>query len=194
MSFFWILFFLSEVSFLFLRILFNLLCWIIFSGSLKMLMSKISFRVFSLHLLLFFGEIINPKTPTSRWPQSISPDISSILHSRLMFITPPEPAHVLEHTHLTLCDGHDGLALGLHSNSLLVCLSSSLLVRSSEAGTHMQYFPGCKYWVSVEEVQVAQSCLTLCDPTDYTVHGILQARILEWVDIPFSRGSSQPRD
>ena len=123
MSFFWILFFLSEVSFLFLRILFNLLCWIIFSGSLKMLMSKISFRVFSLHLLLFFGEIINPKTPTSRWPQSISPDISSILHSRLMFITPPEPAHVLEHTHLTLCDGHDGLALGLHSNSLLVCLS-----------------------------------------------------------------------
>ena len=31
-------------------------------------------------------------------------------------------------------------------------------------------------------------------PTDYTVHGILQARILEWVDFPFSRGSSQPRD
>ena len=30
-------------------------------------------------------------------------------------------------------------------------------------------------------------------PTDYTVHGILQARILEWVAFPFSRGSSQPR-
>ena len=29
---------------------------------------------------------------------------------------------------------------------------------------------------------------------DYTVHGILQARILEWVAVPFSRGSSQPRD
>ena len=29
---------------------------------------------------------------------------------------------------------------------------------------------------------------------DYTVHGILQARILEWVDIPFSRRPSQPRD
>ena len=29
---------------------------------------------------------------------------------------------------------------------------------------------------------------------DYTVHGLLQARILEWVAIPFSRGSSQPRD
>ena len=36
--------------------------------------------------------------------------------------------------------------------------------------------------------------LTLCDLMDYTVHGILQARILEWVAILFSRGSSQPRD
>ena len=31
------------------------------------------------------------------------------------------------------------------------------------------------------KVKAAQSCLILCDPTDYTVHGILQARILEWV-------------
>ena len=36
--------------------------------------------------------------------------------------------------------------------------------------------------------------LILCDPINYTVHGILQAKILEWVAIPFSRGSSQPRD
>ena len=38
------------------------------------------------------------------------------------------------------------------------------------------------------------SCVHLCDPMEYTVHGILQARILEWVAIPFSRGPSQPRD
>ena len=38
------------------------------------------------------------------------------------------------------------------------------------------------------------SCLTLCKPMDYTVHGTLQARILKWVAFPFSRGSSQPRD
>ena len=44
------------------------------------------------------------------------------------------------------------------------------------------------------KVKVTQSCLTLCDPTDYTVHGILQARILEWVADSFSRGSSQPRN
>ena len=43
-------------------------------------------------------------------------------------------------------------------------------------------------------VKVVQLCPTLCDPMDYTVHGILQARILEWVAFPFSRGSSQPRD
>ena len=44
-----------------------------------------------------------------------------------------------------------------------------------------------------EWVKVAQSCPTLCDPMDYTDHGILQARILEWVAFPFSSGSSWPR-
>ena len=48
-------------------------------------------------------------------------------------------------------------------------------------------------------VLVVQSCLTLCNPMDcslpcYFVHGTLQARILEWVAISFSRGSSRPRD
>ena len=43
-------------------------------------------------------------------------------------------------------------------------------------------------------VKVAQLCLTLWDPMDYIVHGILQARIMEWVAFPFSRWSSQPRD
>ena len=44
------------------------------------------------------------------------------------------------------------------------------------------------------KVKVAQSCPTLCDPMDYRVHRILQARILDRVAVPFSRGSSQPRD
>ena len=47
---------------------------------------------------------------------------------------------------------------------------------------------------SYVKVKVAQLCRTLCDPMDYTALGILQARILEWVAVPFSRGSSQPRD
>ena len=46
---------------------------------------------------------------------------------------------------------------------------------------------------------VAQSCMTLCDPMDcslpgFSVYGIHQARILEWVDISCSRGSSRPGD
>ena len=52
-----------------------------------------------------------------------------------------------------------------------------------------------------KKVKVAQSCPipTLCDPMNHSmpgsyVHGILQARIMEWVAIPFSTGSSQPRD
>ena len=50
-----------------------------------------------------------------------------------------------------------------------------------------------------EAVKLAQSCPTLCDPMDCSLprsstHGILQARILEWVAISFSRRSSQPRD
>ena len=46
---------------------------------------------------------------------------------------------------------------------------------------------------------VAQLCLTLCDPIDcnppgFSVYGILQARILEWIAIPFSKGTPQPRN
>ena len=59
----------------------------------------------------------------------------------------------------------------------------------------------CRFWLiwSSECVLVAQSCPTLCDPMDCSppgsfVHGILQARIVAWVTIPFSRGSSRPTD
>ena len=44
------------------------------------------------------------------------------------------------------------------------------------------------------KVKVTQSCLILCNTMDYTVHGILQMRTLEWVDFPSSRGSSWPRN
>ena len=55
--------------------------------------------------------------------------------------------------------------------------------------------PGC----TLKWSEVAQSCPTLCDPVDCSppsssVHGILQARILEWVAISFSRAPSRPRD
>ena len=86
-----------------------------------------------------------------------------------------------------------GLNLGvLHCRQILYRLS------------HLYYFNKyfivniCFQFLKVK-VKVAQSCLTLCDPMDHSlsgssVHGILQARILECVAIPFSRGSFQPRD
>ena len=68
----------------------------------------------------------------------------------------------------------------------------SLLPRGSQESS---LAPQLSEWVSA----VAQLCPTLCDPMDYSLpgsslHGILQARILEWVAISFSRGSSWPRD
>ena len=64
------------------------------------------------------------------------------------------------------------------------------------SAAEMMGFPAgeSKEWLFAPEVKVAQLCLTLCDPMNYAVHGILQARILEWVAIPFSRGSSRPRN
>ena len=62
----------------------------------------------------------------------------------------------------------------------------STLQSSTTLGSSKKIF----YW----KLKVNQSCPTLCDPMDYPVRGILQARILEWVAFPFSRGSSQPRD
>ena len=59
---------------------------------------------------------------------------------------------------------------------------------------------GLEYWMKQKKwSEVVQSCLTLCDPmdcspTDSSIHGIFQARILEWVAISFSRRSSWPRD
>ena len=75
-------------------------------------------------------------------------------------------------------------------------------VKSSAQGLVRHLSCCCNFYVEMGseqlntqvKVKVTQLCPTLCDSMDYTVHGILQARILEWVALPFSRGSSQPRD
>ena len=88
-------------------------------------------------------------------------------------------------------------------------LGSSAFSKSSlniwKFTVHVLLKPGLEnfehYLTSVwkKESEVAQSCPTLCDPMDCSLpgsslHGILQARVLEWVAISFSSGSSQPRD
>ena len=94
-----------------------------------------------------------------------------------------------------------------------VCpLEPDCLGSSPSPGTNSSVWPWASYLTcalvssSVKEDHrntylkvLARSCLTLCDPMDCSppgssVHGILQAGILEWVAIPFSRGFFQPRD
>ena len=77
----------------------------------------------------------------------------------------------------------EGGSLGLHPRNDYPCAFHIV---------HLNY-------LKESEGEVAQLCPTLCDPVDCSlpdssVRGILQARILEWVAISFSRGSSQPRD
>ena len=87
------------------------------------------------------------------------------------------------------------LALGLISWTDFLKLNSHF---SLSSGTQILFcfVHACSH---ESESEVAQSSPTLCDPMDYSlpgssVFGIFQARVLEWVAISFSRGSSQPRD
>ena len=84
---------------------------------------------------------------------------------------------------LTLCDPTDG------SHQAPLSLGFS----------RQEHWSGLPFPSPMHESEIAQSCPTLSDPMDCSppgssVHGILQARILEWVAVPSSRGSSQPRN
>ena len=74
------------------------------------------------------------------------------------------------------------------------CTWDTKCIKTKYIHTQMSSSKMRKIWVGSALVKVAQSSPTLCDPMDYTVHAILQARILEWVAFPFSRGSSRPRN
>ena len=78
-----------------------------------------------------------------------------------------------------------------------IFLAHKKMRREIKSETQITWFQTC--WSVKVKVLVAQLCLTLFHPMDCSmpgssVHGISQAEILEWVAIPFSRGSSQPRD
>ena len=88
--------------------------------------------------------------------------------------------------------------------TLSYCVSSLIphgyqIGRATQAGVWRRSCPLYSDLYSEWLSEVSQSCPTLCDPMDCSlqcssVHGIFQARVLEWGDISFSRGSSQPRD
>ena len=69
------------------------------------------------------------------------------------------------------------------------CISPNIAFIASYRTNHISHLKPKPEELTLAKlfVKVAQSCPTLCDPMNYTVHGILQARILEWVAFPFSR-------
>ena len=81
----------------------------------------------------------------------------------------------------------------LHCRQILYQLNSEGMLRTSTNYYHKEDV-GHIYNGLLCLSKSPQSCSSLCDPMDYRVHGILQARILEWEACPFSRDSSQPRE
>ena len=84
-----------------------------------------------------------------------------------------------------------GLGWGLTSSQVMPKSQAASDEKVQRATIQLPTYPVGLFLFFFFTFQVAQSSLTLCDPMDYTVHGILQARILERVIFPFSRGSSQ---
>ena len=115
-----------------------------------------------------------PASPPCSLPETLPLSLLLPLQAR-----PAEPA-----AHLALCEVTDK---EMNAHEIWVFFIIIIIM----ANTHVCFVYVC--------VKVTQLCPTLCDPTDCSppgssVHGILQARILEWVATPFSRGSSLPRD
>ena len=92
----------------------------------------------------------------------------------------------------SLTDGHPSIpSFQPHKESSLCLVFPRSLCSQGNQGNERKKDRGHQSWKE-KKVKVTQSCLTLCDPMDCIDHGILQARILEGVAFPFSRGSSQP--
>ena len=85
-------------------------------------------------------------------------------------------------------------ALLLFRTTKLECLNNYIHISITTQAIKIGFPLTIGFSMAKVKEKFAQLCPTLCNPMDYTAHEILQARILEWVAFPFSRGSSQPRD
>ena len=86
---------------------------------------------------------------------------------------------------------YQSLLIFLPAILIPACASSSPAFKHK--GPHKNYLFKFKFMFTlIKDVKVSQSCLTLWDPLEYTVNGILQARILEWVAYPFPNRSPWP--
>ena len=129
-----------------------------------MIISRGSMLLFSCYVVWLF---VTPWTVAHQAP------LSSVSWNLLKFTSIES---VMLSNHLILCSSYSSSYL-----FLLPSIFQSIRVFSNELALHIRW---SKYW----------NFSFPCDPMDFTVHGIFQARILEWVTFPFSRGSSQPRN
>ena len=129
---------------------------------------------------------------------SFWPFIQFMMFSRQVYCGglpfPPPVDHVL--SELSAMTRPSWLALHCMAHGFIELTSPFAMTRwgwfipvPKKGGTSSQ--EGWYHFPRKVKVKVAQSCSTLCNPMDYIVLGILQARILEWVAFLFSRGSSQ---
>ena len=103
---------------------------------------------------------------------------------------------------LKMCEPTTHMHLCLVFASHCICCCVAHCMTSAELLVHHEMLNGQLseyHTVSLDPVHMCmlspQSCPALCNPVDCTsVHGILQARILEWITMPSSIGSSRPRD
>ena len=131
--------------------------------------------------------LAHPGTQDHTLFQSLTPCIQSSRKFRLVIPLKSTSNHA-SHSHSPLYKSHNQPSLKNWIISL-TALSVSLLLPHPQSSSQSAYM-----------FSVTQMCATLCDPMDVCsppgsyVHGIFQARILEWVAISSSRGSSQPHD
>ena len=121
--------------------------------------------------------------------------------------SPKHPVSCIEHG-LAIHFTHDNIHVSMPFSQIIPTLPSptkSKRLFYTSVSLLLSCIQGYCYHLSkfhiyvLDEGEVTQSCPTLCDPVDCSlpgssVQGILQARVLEWVAISFSRGSSRPRD
>ena len=91
------------------------------------------------------------------------------------------------------CTEELGWLLSMGSQSRTRLSDFTITIKQSITENALARWVGATYLLSLVKVKITQSCLTLCDSMDcslqgYSVHGILQSRILEWIAIPFSKG------
>jgi len=108
--------------------------------------------------------------------------------------------HVMAHSFTELCKPLRHNKAMMHERGQIISHASKVMLKILHA--RLQHYANQELpdvHKKESESEVSQSCPTLCDSMDCSlshssIHGIFQARVLEWVSISFSRGSSWPRD